>query len=317
MKKKILAVAVAGAFASGAAFAQSVVLSGSVSMGLAKSGNTKAAQVESVIGITTSNANMFQFVATEKLPGGITATAVSQHRLSAINVDAVSGDLYLDVAGGFGSVKAGKYAPNSNTGFSAFADRTITGLNLGAGVVGTNNIISYTTPNVSGFTAMLQHNPSGAAAGGSGHGIRLNYALGGLALQAAHSRAPTASDSLAAKLTTYAASYDFKVAKVFFNANDIKAGNSSAATMGTDVATLAEKGTSISVAVPMGAMTFRLGYQDKKTNTTSTVSDRTAVGIDYALSNRTYLTADVGIDKQAVTGENKRTNFFLGATHTF
>jgi predicted porin len=321
MKKTLIALA---ALAATTAFAQSTVtLSGGVSAGLQKTGTSKAAQTDQVAGVDAVNSNSFILTAVEDLGGGMKATGVIQQRLSALNADATSGDLYVDVSGGFGAVRAGKFTFNSNSGFNAFASRTVSSL-AGAGqAFGANNVVTYTTPNMSGFTATVAMNAAQSATGSNGTGFKINYSKGPLAVQYAQSKAPNfVATGTEAEVTTLGVNYDLGVAKIFFNTYDQKAGVTgssstgvAAAANGTAVA--AEKGNSLSVAVPMGALTLKAGMIDRKNNTAATSTDRTVFGLDYALSKRTTLIAEFANDKVAVGGANKRTNYFIGAAHTF
>jgi predicted porin len=321
MKKTLIALAALAV--SGAAFAQSTVtLSGGVSAGLQKTGASKAAQTDQVAGVDAVNSNSFILTAVEDLGGGMKATGVIQQRLSALNADAQSGDLYVDVSGGFGAVRAGKFTFNSTSGFNAFASRAVSSL-AGAGqALGANNVVTYTTPNMSGFTATVAMNAAQSATGSNGTGIKFNYSNGPLAIQYAQSTAPNnAATGTEAEVTSLGVNYDLGVAKIFFNTYDQKAGVTGSSGTGAaataNAALAAEKGNSLSVAVPMGALTLKAGMIDRKNNTAATSTDRTVFGIDYALSKRTTLIAEFANDKVAVGGANKRTNSFVGFAHTF
>ena len=320
MKKTLIALAAVAV--TGAAFAQ-VTISGGVSMGLLKSTpgagdagalnatETKANQTNTVGGVDTVNSNSFNFTATEDLGGGLLATAVIQNRLTAINgrdATAQSGDLYVNLAGGFGQVRAGKFTFNSHAGFNAFASRTVTTVGTTAGQdVGGNNTVQYTTPSFNGFTvtAAMTRDISAGAAGKDGTGIKANYAQGPLSVQVARTTGTKdAANAAKVETTALAASYNMGVAIVYAN-------NFSTKTNGATTA----KGNSFSVAAPMGAVTLRAGVMNNSVN--NNLLDRTAVGVDYALSKRTTLIAETATDKTAVTGVGKRTNYFVGVAHTF
>jgi len=323
MKKTLIALAAVAA--AGSVFAQSTVtISGGVSMGVLKSGAEKAKQKSSVAGVDAVNSNSFIFTATEDLGGGLKATAVIQQRLAATNQDSEGGDIYVNLAGGFGQLRAGKWTFNSNSGFNAFASRTVTNVGTTAQqftgndgtdststanyVLPNNNIIQYTTPSFSGVTVSVARvfDNSEGGVGADANGIKANYAAGPLAVQVARTENVRKTSSTAKKTTTaLSASYDLGVAKVFANYFTTK-----------EAGAAKVSGNSLSVAAPVGAFTVKAGIRNDK-DATATAFDRTAVGVDYALSKRTTLIAETATDKQANTGANKRTNYFFGVAHTF
>jgi len=298
MKKSLIALA-ALAVVTAASAQSTVTLSGAVSMGLQQTGATVAAQTNQVAGSDTSSVNLFQFTASEDLGGGMTATAVIQNRLSALNTDLVTGDIYVQLSGGFGVIRAGKYTFNSNSSNNAFASRTITTL-AGAGqALGTNNTLQYTTPSFNGLTATLAYQPNNVATGSNGTGMKVNYAAGPLAVQLSTSRAGQLEiTGGTARVNTLGASYDLGVAKIFVNTFDQTAGatisnSTGAAYTGNTTALLDNTGTSFSIAVPMGAATLKAGIIDRTVATgVATDIDKTSIGVDYALSKRTMLIAE-------------------------
>jgi len=324
MKKSL--VALAALAAASATFAQSsVTLSGGVSAGIQRTGASKAAQVTSVAGVDAVNSNSFIFTATEDLGQGLKATGVIQQRLNATNQDGEGGDLYVDLSGPFGSVRAGKFTFNSNSSYNAFASRAVSTL-AGAGqALGANNTIQYVSPSFNGLTVALGVNldNSAGAVGTSGTGIKAVYSAGPVAVQVATTRATNmAATGTPAKNTTIGINYDLGVAKIFFNTYNQKAGvtgsvSTGAAATANGTALVDEKGNSLSVSVPMGALTLKAGLINRSENTATTATDRVVVGADYALSKRTSLIAEVANDKVAVGGANKRTNYFFGVAHTF
>jgi hypothetical protein len=163
--------------------------------------------------------------------------------------------------------------------------------------------------------------------GANGTGIRLNYAQGPLSVQFSQTTAAkTTATMTPVKVTGLAATYNLGFATVMYNQTDSKAGNNNAAaaagyfTAATDPglgSISAHKGSSLSVAVPMGAATLRAGMVNRKGDTNNTITDRTAYGVDYALSKRTTLVAEFSSSKQAMTGANKSKDSFIGVTHSF
>jgi len=325
MKKSLIALA-ALAVVTAASAQSTVVLSGSVSMGLQQLGTSVAAQTTQIAGVDAISSNSFNFTATEDLGGGITATAVINNRLNNLNVDLGTGDLYVNLSGGFGQVRAGRYTFNSNSGYNTFASRAVTTLSGAGQALGANNTLQYTTPGFNGLTATLAYQPNAFATGTAGTGVKVNYAAGPMALQFSTSTAAQGGiTGVEAKVDSIAATYDLGVAKIFFNYYDQRAGatisnSTNANYTGNTTALLDDTGTSLSVAIPMGAATLRAGIIDRSPGTgtlPAALLDRTSIGVDYALSKRTMLTAEFATDKHPTTGADKRTNYFVGASHSF
>ena len=307
-----------------AASAQSTVtLSGSVALGILTDGTTKATQRTNVGVLDGSTSNMFVFTAKEDLGGGMEATAVIQNRVNEFNADRASGDYFINVSGGFGQVRLGKFTFNSNSSFNPFNTRTVSRLDGNASAFLANNVVQYSSPAFSGLTATIAFVPEQSSTGTSGMGAKVNYAAGPLAVQLATSTAPNAlTTGTEARVDSLGVSYDLGAAKLFMTTFDQRAGVSAALGAGVattdrtnNVALLAEKGTSIGITVPMGALTLKAGLMDRKVNDASL--DRSSFGAEYSLSKRTTLIAELGNSKAAVTGANKRTNYFIGAQHTF
>ena len=324
MKKSLIALA-ALAVVTAASAQSTVTLSGSVSMGIQQTGASVAAQTTQIAGVDAISSNSFNFTATEDLGGGMTATAYINNRLSALNGDLGSGDLYVNLSGGFGQVRAGKFTFNSNSGYNTFASRAVTTL-AGAGqALGANNTVMYTTPGFNGLTATLAYQPNQFATGTAGTGVKVNYAAGPMALQVSSSTAGQGGiTGVEAKVESIAATYDLGVAKIFFNYYNQTAGetisnSTTTASAANTTALVDDTGTSLSISVPMGAATLRAGIIDRTGTAMPAASllDRSAIGVDYALSKRTMLTAEFATDKHPTTGANKRTNYFVGASHSF
>jgi len=323
MKKSLIALA-ALAVVSAASAQSTVTLSGSVALGLlTNSTTTKAAQTTNIGVLDGSTSNMFVFTASEDLGGGMTATAVIQNRVNEFNADRATGDYFINVSGGFGQVRLGKYTFNSNSNYNPFFTRTVSRLDANAQAFLANNVVQYSTPAFSGLTATVAYVPEQSSTGKAGMGAKAVYAAGPLAVQIATSYAPVATaNTVEARVDSLGVSYDLGAAKVFMTTFDQKAGASAALGAGVatvngvnNVALLNEKGTSVGISVPMGALTLKAGLMDRKVN--NAADDRSSFGAEYSLSKRTTLIAELGNSKTAVTGANKRTNYFIGAQHTF
>lgn len=332
MKKSLIALA---SLAATASFAQSTAtISGSISVGVMDTGAAGATAAVSTLG---GGANAINIVTVEDLGGGLKGGFDSQMRFNAVTGDRGSSgtgnallhgaNVYL--SGGFGTVRLGKIIEASNCGFDAWgctsgagmiaghsttAGHASTGLSAPVAAGTQANSVSYTTPTISGFSASVQSTLSNASRVNERQVMSLNYANGPLALQFLQSKnsANTAADGgsitdVKGKGTSIGASYDFGVAKL----NVVNAVTENAS--GTKTADI----TSINASVPMGAYTILAGYAKAKTGTgyTATAANdtKTALGVNYALSKRTTLGADVFKSEAVGAG----TGYVLRARHTF
>jgi len=300
-------------------------------MGYTKATNTRTAttatQAIGVGGVDGVNSNSFIFTAVEDLGGGLKATGVIQQRLRAAtstnsnvganqNVDGQGGDLYLQVDGGFGSVRLGKYTFLSHSSYNPFASRLLTGNGTTASVgINGNNTLSYTTPAVSGFTAAIGVTTATTSAGTDATGLRVNYAAGPINAQFGISLSGLTTGTNQGSNTSLAGTYDFGVAKLFASAYTTKAGAGGSVSSATAID--AASGNQVGISVPVGALTAKLSFRNNKKGTAASAIDRTAAGVDYALSKRTTLIAEFAADKQADTGVAKTNNVFVGLAHTF
>jgi len=331
MKKSLVALA---ALAATGAFAQSsVTISGNLSFGAltntARDVTATTTKTTTYGGIDTTNANRVNVIAVEDLGGGLKVTGRVDNRLTTLNAARATGDMFVQIDGGFGSIKVGQYTYASNAAWNAGAANTVSTVATSAQNLSTS-IASYTTPAIGGLTASaaLDLDTSSNSIGKDGWGLKFNYAAGPLGAQLSYTQAPKLNTTTNSpiKVVSLAVSYDLGVAKVFFNQSDVRAGGltttataagyfTSGATSGTAVS--ANKQTSLSATIPVGAATLKAGYINRKGDTNITIVDRAMVGVDYALSKRTTLVAEMGQDKQAVTGANRATNSFVGVNHSF
>ncbi len=361
MKKSLVALA---ALAATGVFAQSsVTITGGVSMGfqqstIRKDDNTVVAQMNRVGGADQVTGNSLYYTAVEDLGGGMKVTGVIQQRFGAgfgsssaapsDNQNAAItgsgiGDMYVQLDGSFGTIRAGRSTFTSNAGYNVFGVRSITALGVTAGATGLtsngDNNVWYTTPSFSGLKVSLGLGLPGTKIGHEpAVGIKLNYDAGPLSVQAARTNSVNGSEtrtattlnngltyttngsptavSLAAypatgkiSVDTVAANYDFGVARVsaaFFRRE--------AAAPVLPTAPKAN-GYSMGVAIPLGAATVKAGIMNN--SKTDTLLDRQAIGVDYALSKRTTLIAEYARDKRALSGDHTSNNAFVGMSHTF
>jgi len=328
MKKTLIALAAVAATAS---FAQSsVTISGSISVGVMDTGAAGAKAAVSSLG---GGANALNIVTTEDLGGGLKGGFDSQIRYSAATGDVGSfgtGNALFHTAnaylsGGFGTVRVGKIAEAHNCAFdpwgctggaATIAGDTSTVGGLGKGLVGAltqANSFSYATPTISGFSASFQTSVSTRAE--ERQVIALNYANGPLAAQylrtngstntvanGALGAAATAATDVKGTGTAISASYDLGVAKIAaFNAKTEDAAGA-----------VTKNINGLTASVPMGAYTLLAGYaKDKKA--AATADTKVGFGVNYALSKRTTLGADVF--KQDAVGAS--TGYVARIRHTF
>ncbi len=232
------------------------------------------------------------------------------------------------LSGGFGTVRIGRIAEASNCGLDPWGCGGGASMAAGVGVstlvgAGTQaSSLSYATPTFNGFSAGYQSTLSpaaGAAASAAATAgrtterrvLNLNYANGPISAMylqvdgGASTGAATADDK--SKATSVSASYDLGIAKLNL-VNAVSKNNA-----GTKTADI----TAITATAPMGAYTLLAGYSKAKTGTgytaTSANDTKTALGVNYALSKRTTLGADVFKAEAAGAG----TGFALRLGHTF
>ena len=362
MKKTLIALAVLAV--SGAAFAQSTVtLSGSINTGIM---NTGAAGTKAVVGSLGNGANAINLASTEDLGGGLKGGFTGQIRYTATGGDANSAGTSAGsslfhaanafVSGGFGTIRVGKIAEAGNCGLDPWGCTGGAGLsaaagNPAAGVIGRTagaavtgligagtqaSSVSFTTPNINGFTASYQTTMTTRVNERSV--VNLTYAQGPLSLQflqTENSGNAAANATLAitngvadanGKGTSIGGSYNFGVATLsVWNAK------TTAATTNTATATVAATAhatalgganidrdvTAVGVTMPMGAYTLLAGYaKDKKQ--IAARDTRLAAGVSYALSKRTTVGADVFKDENLWNAAGAAgTGFVLRVGHTF
>jgi predicted porin len=189
------------------------------------------------------------------------------------------------------------------------------------GALAASNAISYTTPTINGFSAGYLTSLTGPAERtNERETLNINYAKGPLMLtfidikggtntaaNGAFGAAISAPADTATKNQAVGASYDFGVARLSLVNSLAK---NAAGVKTADI-------MSIGATVPMGAYTILAGYNKAKTGTGYTATEandtKIALGVNYALSKRTTLGADL-FKAEAV---NAGTGFVVRARHTF
>ncbi len=221
------------------------------------------------------------------------------------------------VSGVFGTARVGKIVEQSNCAYDPWG--CTGGASLSGGLTGgtsglvaaatTANAVGYATPTIAGFSA--NYTTSRSTLVNERQVLSLNYANGPLTAQylarQGGSNVTTASGTAASdddsKAAFIGASYDFGTAKLSVGNTQNKAATTGA-TSG-DIMTLG-------LTAPLNAQyTLLVGYaKDKKQ--AAAADTKTAIGVNYALSKRTTLGADVFKDEKI--GSN---GYTLRVRHTF
>ena len=309
--------------------------------------NTGASGDTAQVAHLGNGANAINIKTVEDLGGGMSGGFDSQIRFNGAtgNFNSnVGGSTYNPLfhaanaylSAGFGTVRIGRITEASNCGLdpwgcgggASMAAGTGQSLLVGAGSQASS--ISYATPTFAGFSAGYQTTltpAAGVAASTSATAgrttersvLNLNYANGPISAMyllvdgGASTGAATADDK--SKAVSISASYDFGVAKL----NVLNVVNKNNA--GTKTADI----TGITATAPMGAYTLLAGYSQAKTGTgytaTAANNTKTSLGVNYALSKRTTLGADVfkaeGLTAVGTGTGTSGTGYVVRLGHTF
>jgi predicted porin len=124
MKKQLLAVAVASAFAA-PVLAQQVTVSGTLDISPVSSTTVTVGTEARKTAASTLGGNwatsLVNFQASEDLGGGLKATAFVNQVVNATTGEFTARDRWIELAGGFGALKAGRFSPAAEGGYTAFA----------------------------------------------------------------------------------------------------------------------------------------------------------------------------------------------------
>jgi len=301
MKKSLIALAVLAT--TGAAMAQSsVTLSGRVDAALYSETTGVGAAELTQTGLGNGGAygltgSRWALSGTEDLGGGLKAMFKLENRFNiddGTSVGGFSGDAFLALAGGFGTVKLGRtytafddaraLSNGSNVFDSAFTPSVggIGGDYIGRGANG----IRYESPVFSGFSGAASYafgeNKTPAADASNVISLHVKYAAGPLAAAYGYQE-ENAAGTTANKYNQLSAAYDFGMAS-------LSAGYSKRS--GT-AATGDDKGYNIGVNVPVGAaLNLSVGYAREETEIAGNTSAKAAgfgLGATYNMSKRTIL----------------------------
>lgn len=325
MKKSLLALAVLGAFAGAASAQSSVTLSGGIDAAIQRTNGAW--------NMSTGNSGRTNFTLSgrEDLGGGMYAFFALNYRFSQGSGQTNSAysptqfwrQDWVGLGGNFGDVRLGRMLPvlqEFNGGFDPFGTETVGsthtgGLNAGlAGGSRINNAVYYRSPNMGGLQVHAniaagdqQRSGSATANFTDGNerpvGLGAIYAAGPLRLAVAYDR--NTNDG---KTKGVYGGYDFGVANVMFQWENGDTGPA------TNAGASDQSLWSIGARVPMGAATFKAGYR----NNSDAEQKKFGLGVDYNLSKRTIVYADVA--KQSGDGYStaaKKSQFDVGIWHKF
>jgi predicted porin len=325
MKKTLIALA---ALAATTAFAQSTAtISGGINVGIM---NTGASGAQTEVASLGAGANAININVAEDLGGGLRGGFDSQIRFNAANGDRNSAgasnplfhtaNTYL--TGGFGTARIGSIVEAATCAFDPWACtggaalQAGTGISALGGAASVKQAVQYTTPTVNGFSA--NYTASLSARTNERQTLGVNYANGPLALTAINIKGSgnstpdggTAITDTATSQRAIGASYDFGVARLSLLNTVTKAVGGATS---DDV-------TSIGATVPMGAYTLLAGF-NKDDRARANADTKISVGVNYALSKRTTLGADLfrdeGLPAIAPRTGTSGSGFVTRIRHTF
>lgn len=334
--KKIIAAAALLAVAAGAQ-AAGVKLYGSLDMsigsfkpvGIAKS----TTAVESGV---MSTGSYIGFAGTEDLGNGLTAGFALE---SYIGADTGTSSTrfwgrtsHIYLSGGFGKLALGQYdAPvyTASYTYSPFGDSVIfspfqafgfnaptTTAPIPAGGksrysndTSVLNAVTYETPDMAGFKAVVQYAPKETATGKNSYSLGASYNAGPLSVMLAYGKAGTAfaANIFDRKDTALGASYDFGVVKAF--AQYARSKNTTAANAKY---TAFQLGATIPVTASGNVM---VSYGEGKAKPTDVKDKMFSLGYNHAISKRTSVYAAANQVKQ--TSQTNGKNFAVGVKHAF
>jgi len=357
MKKSLIALA-ALATVSGASMAQ-VTLAGVMDLGVRYT--SAVGSSVSKVSLNDGDAARLIFSANEDLGGGMRALANAQLRFdptTGFNQGAgarplFQGETRVGLSGGFGTVMLGRgisalQVPNGGNA-DPWGVTTIAGsvyasgfaTDYGAGGEGRiDRGIFYTSPNISGLTLSASTSPfkvTGSTVAGATGASKTHYSVA-----AVYSAGPlviglgTEQNRGADTLTQVFGNYDAGVAKIFFSTARINGGTTAEqANAGTVSVSgkVAADGTinnhTIGATIPMGALSYRVGYSTWNGTGASTQKNdsKLGLGLRYDLSKRTYVYSDLAqtsrknntgsVTATGNTANTKNNQFDLGIRHAF
>jgi Gram-negative porin len=309
MKKTLVAVA-ALAIAGGAFAQSSVSLSGKFAAAYTN-GKSGAGVKSSGFGVTDGN---ITFAASEDLGGGMKAGASMDVRVRGRGVGVVDGrDAYVFLSGGFGEIKVGAVDAQYQTLIDLAhpvqgqgLDSCNTKFNCGDAFV---DMLQYTTPSMSGFTAsVMLADANGAGGMQSTAATRDSVQLG-----LAYSNGPV---NAGFEYTSFGANASVGLSKSRYRLSGNY--NLGVVTLGAGFASekyaaFTQKETALGISAPVGPVAVGLNWVSAKSNGT-TESGWEAVA-DYSMSKRTSV--QVSYRSEDANLANRVTSFRTRLMHKF
>jgi predicted porin len=294
MKKTLIALAAVAAVSAASA---QVTLSGGVRAAMQNSG---VAGAETILSGNDTSVNNLTFTATEDIGGGMKITGAYTMRSNLMTGENSSGqdaatvaagnanwrNTTIELSGNFGAVKAGRFGLSGLFAYDPFgATGTIATYASGATSGGRyNNMLQYSTPNMSGFDAVMGVSIDGSATNDDARWLYVNFNQGALSARV-YTETGVADNVSATPVAAYTTSgagvsYNLGVAKPMIGYSTAKL-----ALTGVAVAEI----YTVGATVPFGSSTAKFAYLRNATASTDTV----AFGVDYALSKTSGLFADI------------------------
>jgi predicted porin len=349
MKKNLLALAVLGAFAGAASAQSNVTIYGVVDAGISYKNDGNPAGKTIGLDSGLQSGSRLGFKGSEDLGGGLSAIFTLENGFNIDDGTMGQGNrlfgrqAWVGLNGGFGAVKFGR---QQTALYSALNEIDPFHINLAGNaqkvfgfgqyaadpLARTDNTVSYSTPNISGFTGSVSYGFGEKAGDNQANrnvGAGATYANGPLNVQFAYQKSNTAAlvTPLATALGTanadiktafVGATYDFGIAKAHVAYADSKlelVGNK-----------VKDTNWLVGVSAPVGATgTVLASYVRNDVKVAGDAkSDQYAIGYTHGLSKRTnlytsysYLKNDKGVALNAFrAGESVRL-FNVGVRHQF
>ncbi|MGE5652527.1 MAG: porin [Bacillota bacterium] len=345
MKKSLLALAVLGAVAGAANAQTNVTVYGLLDAGIAReTGGAQGSVWKMATGVQSGN--RLGFKGTEDLGGGLKANFQLENGFNVDTGTQRQGALFgrqafVGLSGNFGAVNLGRqYDPlfialDSVDPFSTGLTGASTNLMAPGSTVfapndqtpRVNNAITYSSPNVSGFSATVLYGLGETAGDNSAnrtYALSANYANGPVAAVLAYSSTNAPANADKAKVLLVGGTYDFGVAKAHLAYETEK----------TDTSGADFRDWMVGVSAPVAGGTVLASYIKKTDKTNSDLGAKQyAIGYTYPLSKRTnvytsygHVTNDANQDLfagdassggSAPNAGQSSSGFAVGIRHTF
>ncbi len=327
MKKTLFALATLATVAGAASAQSSVTLSGSVDLGVVRENEAYTMRPAG------SSRSAITLSGVEDLGGGLKAGFYLNHRFDPSTGNVASSTVsggntfwrqgWLQLMSGFGDLRIGKMLPplqEFNGGYEPWGGGdTVANVHTGGKYAGANNAryakaMYYRTPVFAGFQFHGMY-AAGESQGNVATNAERPYGLG-LQWVGGPFSAAVAYDSNQNDLQSWGVygKWDLGFMQAMFQYEnqdeESKYFCSSLCAAGDDTS----KAWSIGAKVPMGAAMFKVGYLDRREEDRK----RWGLGLDYNLSKRTMLYADVAKNSgDGYSDKETSTMFDVGVQHKF